>query len=75
MQACQVGLNFASEEEAKRFRAHVTELLGRRQRKSGTSLTANLPTYLTLLTAKNDERNHVFLVFHSERSSLTDYYN
>ncbi|KAF7664952.1 hypothetical protein LDENG_00159780 [Lucifuga dentata] len=31
---CQVGLNFASEEEAKRFRAHVTELLGRRQRKS-----------------------------------------
>ncbi|XP_076009370.1 actin nucleation-promoting factor WASL-like [Genypterus blacodes] len=31
---CQVGLNFASEEEAKRFRAHLSELLGRRQRKS-----------------------------------------
>ncbi|CAL8386424.1 unnamed protein product [Gadus morhua 'NCC'] len=31
---CQVGLNFASEEEAKRFRAGVTDLVGRRQRKS-----------------------------------------
>lgn len=35
-QTCQVGLNFASEEETKRFRSHVTELLDRRQRKSGT---------------------------------------
>ncbi|KYO47529.1 neural Wiskott-Aldrich syndrome protein [Alligator mississippiensis] len=31
---CQVGLNFASEEEAKTFRKTVTDLLGRRQRKS-----------------------------------------
>ncbi|KAJ4924617.1 hypothetical protein JOQ06_003569 [Pogonophryne albipinna] len=31
---CQVGLNFASEEETKRFRSHVNELIGRRQRKS-----------------------------------------
>ncbi|KAG7255806.1 hypothetical protein CRUP_032622 [Coryphaenoides rupestris] len=31
---CQVGLNFANEEEAKRFRAVVTDLMGRRQRKS-----------------------------------------
>ncbi|NXL90156.1 WASL protein, partial [Alectura lathami] len=31
---CQVGLNFANEEEAKQFRKTVTELLGRRQRKS-----------------------------------------
>ncbi|KAF1372395.1 hypothetical protein PFLUV_G00264940 [Perca fluviatilis] len=31
---CQVGLNFASEEETKRFRSHVTDLIGRRQRKS-----------------------------------------
>ncbi|XP_049617229.1 WASP like actin nucleation promoting factor b isoform X1 [Syngnathus scovelli] len=30
----QVGLNFANEEEAKRFRGHLTELLGKRQRKS-----------------------------------------
>ncbi|XP_029317911.1 neural Wiskott-Aldrich syndrome protein isoform X2 [Cottoperca gobio] len=35
---CQVGLNFASEEETKRFRSHVNELIGRRQRKSGPSL-------------------------------------
>lgn len=35
-QTCQVGLNFASEEETKRFRSHVTELMDRRQRKSGT---------------------------------------
>uniref|UniRef100_A0A3Q3VVJ2 Uncharacterized protein n=1 Tax=Mola mola TaxID=94237 RepID=A0A3Q3VVJ2_MOLML len=31
---CQVGLNFASEEEVKRFHSHVTELIGRRQRKT-----------------------------------------
>ncbi|XP_061921705.1 actin nucleation-promoting factor WASL-like isoform X1 [Entelurus aequoreus] len=30
----QVGLNFASEEEAKRFRGHILELVGKRQRKS-----------------------------------------
>ncbi|XP_061618811.1 actin nucleation-promoting factor WASL-like isoform X2 [Phyllopteryx taeniolatus] len=30
----QVGLNFASEEEAKRFRGHLAELLGKRQRKT-----------------------------------------
>ncbi|XP_054608798.1 WASP like actin nucleation promoting factor b isoform X1 [Dunckerocampus dactyliophorus] len=30
----QVGLNFASEEEAKRFRGHVMELVGKRQRKT-----------------------------------------
>lgn len=35
-QTCQVGLNFASEEETKRFRSHMAELLDRRQRKSGT---------------------------------------
>ncbi|VFV18237.1 neural wiskott-aldrich syndrome [Lynx pardinus] len=31
---CQVALNFANEEEAKKFRKAVTDLLGRRQRKS-----------------------------------------
>ncbi|MBN3285465.1 WASL protein, partial [Polyodon spathula] len=31
---CPTGLNFASEEEAKRFRAAVGELLGRRQRRT-----------------------------------------
>lgn len=34
-QACQVGLNFASEEEAKRFRVSINDLLNRRQRKTG----------------------------------------
>ncbi|KAF0029682.1 hypothetical protein F2P81_018787 [Scophthalmus maximus] len=32
--SCQVGLNFASEEETKRFHNHLTELMGKRQRKS-----------------------------------------
>uniref|UniRef100_A0AAQ4Q060 WASP like actin nucleation promoting factor a n=1 Tax=Gasterosteus aculeatus aculeatus TaxID=481459 RepID=A0AAQ4Q060_GASAC len=31
---CQIGLNFASEEEAKRFRAAINDLLNRRQRKT-----------------------------------------
>nr|XP_061809661.1 actin nucleation-promoting factor WASL-like [Nerophis lumbriciformis] len=31
---CQVGLNFASEEEAKRFRGQLSELLSKRQRKT-----------------------------------------
>ncbi|MBN3316766.1 WASL protein, partial [Atractosteus spatula] len=31
---CQVGLNFANEEEAKRFRAALGELLGKRQRRT-----------------------------------------
>ncbi|XP_023808357.1 neural Wiskott-Aldrich syndrome protein isoform X1 [Oryzias latipes] len=31
---CQVGLNFANEEEAKRFRGSVSELMGRRQRRT-----------------------------------------
>ncbi|XP_075886373.1 actin nucleation-promoting factor WASL-like isoform X2 [Nelusetta ayraudi] len=35
---CQVGLNFASEEETKRFRSNLLELIGRRQRKTGPSL-------------------------------------
>lgn len=35
-QTCQVGLNFANEEETKRFRGHLMDLLQRRQRKSGT---------------------------------------
>ena len=34
-QSCQIGLNFASEEEAKRFRAALNDLLGRRLRKTG----------------------------------------
>lgn len=40
LQTCQVALNFANEEEAKKFRKAVTDLLGRRQRKSGKYLLA-----------------------------------
>ncbi|KAI4872134.1 hypothetical protein NFI96_031085, partial [Prochilodus magdalenae] len=32
--SCQIGLNFASEEEAKRFRATLNDLLSRRQKKT-----------------------------------------
>lgn len=44
-QTSQIGLNFASEEEAKRFRAAVNDLLNRRQRKTGVFLcqSANFP--------------------------------
>ncbi|TWW64626.1 Neural Wiskott-Aldrich syndrome protein [Takifugu flavidus] len=53
---CQVGLNFASEEETKRFRSQVTELLDRRQRKSEKKrdpLNGMFPTLLSLkLTEK-----------------------
>ncbi|XP_033844832.1 WASP like actin nucleation promoting factor b isoform X2 [Periophthalmus magnuspinnatus] len=35
---CQVGLNFANEEEAKQFRRNVSDLVGRKQRKTGPSL-------------------------------------
>ncbi|CAL8375368.1 unnamed protein product [Arctogadus glacialis] len=34
----QVGVNFASEEEARRFRSALNDLLGRRQRRAGPSL-------------------------------------
>ncbi|KAM9845953.1 actin nucleation-promoting factor WASL-like [Aulostomus maculatus] len=51
----QVGLNFASEEEAKRFRGQVTELLGRRQRK--TEKRRDPPNGPTLPMATVDIKN------------------
>ncbi|XP_070847983.1 WASP like actin nucleation promoting factor b isoform X1 [Chaetodon trifascialis] len=53
--ACQVGLNFASEEETKRFRGHVGELLGRRQRK--TEKRRDPPNGPTLPMATVDIKN------------------
>ncbi|GLD63072.1 neural Wiskott-Aldrich syndrome protein-like isoform X3, partial [Lates japonicus] len=50
---CQVGLNFASEEEAKRFHSHVSELLGKRQRKTGPTLP------MATVDIKNPEINSV----------------
>ncbi|MEQ2198250.1 hypothetical protein XENOCAPTIV_010063 [Xenoophorus captivus] len=43
IKSCQVGLNFASEEEAKRFRVAVGDLLNRRQRKTGEVLRLSSP--------------------------------
>ncbi|XP_022071340.2 WASP like actin nucleation promoting factor b isoform X2 [Acanthochromis polyacanthus] len=50
---CQVGLNFASEEETKRFRSNVAELMGRRQRKTGPTLP------MATVDIKNPEINSV----------------
>ncbi|XP_068442623.1 WASP like actin nucleation promoting factor b isoform X2 [Clinocottus analis] len=50
---CQVGLNFASEEETKRFHNHVMELIGRRQRKSGPALP------MATIDIKNPEISNV----------------
>ncbi|XP_044041432.1 LOW QUALITY PROTEIN: WASP like actin nucleation promoting factor b [Siniperca chuatsi] len=52
---CQVGLNFASEEETKRFRGHLTELIGRKQRK--TEKRRDPPNGPTLPMATVDIKN------------------
>ncbi|NP_001161217.1 actin nucleation-promoting factor WASL isoform 2 [Mus musculus] len=46
---CQVALNFANEEEAKKFRKAVTDLLGRRQRKSALRTVLKVPACTILL--------------------------
>ncbi|XP_077373889.1 WASP like actin nucleation promoting factor a isoform X3 [Festucalex cinctus] len=60
----QIGLNFASEEEAKRFRASVNELLGRRQRKTEKNgVSKNGPTlHMATVDIKNPEINNVRLL-------------
>ncbi|KAG7454707.1 hypothetical protein MATL_G00262620 [Megalops atlanticus] len=59
--SCQMGLNFASEEEAKRFRASATELLGRRQRKTEKRRDpANGPALpMATVDIKNPEINNM----------------
>ncbi|XP_058481213.1 WASP like actin nucleation promoting factor b isoform X2 [Solea solea] len=52
---CQVGLSFASEEETKRFHGHLTELVGRRQRK--TEKRRDPPNGPTLPMATVDIKN------------------
>ncbi|XP_047430901.1 WASP like actin nucleation promoting factor b isoform X2 [Mugil cephalus] len=52
---CQVGLNFASEEETKRFRATMSELMGRKQRK--TEKRRDPPNGPTLPMATVDIKN------------------
>ncbi|XP_029009803.1 WASP like actin nucleation promoting factor a isoform X1 [Betta splendens] len=58
---CQVGLNFASEEEAKRFRAAVNDLLNRRQRKTEKRADHKNGPALPMATVdiKNPEINNV----------------
>ncbi|XP_068595455.1 WASP like actin nucleation promoting factor a [Brachionichthys hirsutus] len=58
---CQIGLNFASEEEARRFRAAVNDLLNRRQRKTGPSL------HMATVDIKNPEINVRFHNSHSHQ--------
>ncbi|XP_034033231.1 neural Wiskott-Aldrich syndrome protein-like isoform X2 [Thalassophryne amazonica] len=51
---CQIGLNFASDEEAKRFRVAINDLLSRRQR---DDILAVLPTGPALPMATVDIKN------------------
>ncbi|XP_064174611.1 LOW QUALITY PROTEIN: actin nucleation-promoting factor WASL-like [Anguilla rostrata] len=59
--ACQMGLNFANEEEAKRFRAAAGELIGRRQRKTEKRRDPPNGPALPMATVdiKNPEINNV----------------
>ncbi|KAA0724321.1 Neural Wiskott-Aldrich syndrome protein [Triplophysa tibetana] len=59
--SCQMGLNFASEEEAKRFRSALNELLNRRQRKTEKRRDPlNGPTLpMATVDIKNPEINNM----------------
>ncbi|KAK1887879.1 Neural Wiskott-Aldrich syndrome protein [Dissostichus eleginoides] len=63
---CQIGLNFASEEEAKRFRAAINDLLNRRQRKTGPAL------HIATVDIKNPEINNSR--FHNSHSQQQPYH-
>uniref|UniRef100_A0A1A8L3J3 Wiskott-Aldrich syndrome-like a n=1 Tax=Nothobranchius pienaari TaxID=704102 RepID=A0A1A8L3J3_9TELE len=63
---CQIGLNFASEEEAKRFRVAIHDLLNRRQRKTGP------PLPMATVDIKNPEINNVR--HHSSHSHQQPYH-
>uniref|UniRef100_A0A3P8UK99 Actin nucleation-promoting factor WASL n=1 Tax=Cynoglossus semilaevis TaxID=244447 RepID=A0A3P8UK99_CYNSE len=64
--SCQIGLNFASEEEAKRFRVAISDLLNRRQRKTGPAL------HMATVDIKNPEINN--LRFHNSHSHQQPYH-
>ncbi|KAF0040441.1 hypothetical protein F2P81_006339 [Scophthalmus maximus] len=63
---CQIGLNFASEEEAKRFRVAINDLLNRRQRKTGPAL------HMATVDIKNPEINN--MRFHNSHSHQQPYH-
>uniref|UniRef100_A0A8C0YMG6 Actin nucleation-promoting factor WASL n=1 Tax=Cyprinus carpio carpio TaxID=630221 RepID=A0A8C0YMG6_CYPCA len=54
---CQIGLNFASEEEARRFKSAVNELLFRRGRKTGPSGPSGPTLPMATVDIKNPEIN------------------
>ncbi|XP_051547031.1 actin nucleation-promoting factor WASL-like isoform X2 [Myxocyprinus asiaticus] len=53
--SCQIGLNFANEEEAKRFRSATSDLLGKRQRKTGQSGPTGPALPMATVDIKNPE--------------------
>ncbi|XP_062373939.1 WASP like actin nucleation promoting factor b isoform X2 [Sardina pilchardus] len=61
---CQIGLNFASEEEAKRFRSATTDLLSRRQRKTGPALP------MATVDIKNPEINNMRFHNNSQMNNI-----
>uniref|UniRef100_A0A3Q3K0A9 Actin nucleation-promoting factor WASL n=1 Tax=Monopterus albus TaxID=43700 RepID=A0A3Q3K0A9_MONAL len=71
---CQIGLNFASEEEAKRFRAGINDLLNRRQRKIEKRGDPKNGPVLPMATVdiKNPEINNVR--FHNSHSHQQPYH-
>uniref|UniRef100_A0A3P8THU5 Actin nucleation-promoting factor WASL n=1 Tax=Amphiprion percula TaxID=161767 RepID=A0A3P8THU5_AMPPE len=72
--SCQIGLNFASEEEAKRFRAAINDLLNRRQRKTEKRSDPKNGLALPMATVdiKNPEINNVR--FHNSHSHQQPYH-
>uniref|UniRef100_A0A1A7WTC7 Actin nucleation-promoting factor WASL n=2 Tax=Iconisemion striatum TaxID=60296 RepID=A0A1A7WTC7_9TELE len=71
---CQIGLNFASEEEAKRFRVAIHDLLNRRQRKTEKrgDLKNGLSLPMATVDIKNPEINNVR--HHSSHSHQQPYH-
>ncbi|XP_023275733.1 neural Wiskott-Aldrich syndrome protein-like [Seriola lalandi dorsalis] len=71
---CQIGLNFASEEEAKRFRVAINDLLNRRQRKTEKRGDPKNGPALPMATVdiKNPEINNVR--FHNSHSHQQPYH-
>ncbi|XP_043093645.1 WASP like actin nucleation promoting factor b isoform X2 [Puntigrus tetrazona] len=55
---CQIGLNFASEEEARRFRSAANELQNRRGRKTGPSGPSGPTLPMATVDIKNPEINN-----------------
>lgn len=67
-QSCQIGLNFANEEEAKRFRVALNDLLCRRQKKTGDYASLSFGfLHFSLLLSFVHKRHMVmcFIIFYA----------